>query len=229
MQYIIFNFLIFCSNNGQPRTRKAHRTAICLSAAVASAIFYCVSFETAVLNELVAQLVEQRPFKAWVLGSSPSELTTFIFSGLVSVDTASPGPSPTPSQVRGALLRLLHPGPRRCPIPVDSLESTALPRQWLPWGSISALDCTHAAMAAVLLRPQRIHRIHRCRSARRNVACQHRRAAQCHHGANIRQRIHRAYMKQQRPQQACRGGRHQAARTPRRSPPAPSLDAQTFR
>ena len=28
------------------------------------------------MNELVAQLVEQRPFKAWVLGSSPSELTT---------------------------------------------------------------------------------------------------------------------------------------------------------
>ena len=28
------------------------------------------------MNELVAQLVEQRPFKAWVLGSNPSELTT---------------------------------------------------------------------------------------------------------------------------------------------------------
>jgi hypothetical protein len=27
-------------------------------------------------RELVAQMVEQRPFKAWVLGSSPSELTT---------------------------------------------------------------------------------------------------------------------------------------------------------
>src|ERR1019366_6458101 len=36
----------------------------------------CVSLELAALNELVAQLVEQRPFKAWVLGSSPSELTT---------------------------------------------------------------------------------------------------------------------------------------------------------
>jgi hypothetical protein len=34
------------------------------------------SFELAALNELVAQLVEQRPFKAWVLGSIPSELTT---------------------------------------------------------------------------------------------------------------------------------------------------------
>src|SRR5580692_9030901 len=37
-----------------------------------------VNFEVAVLNELVAQLVEQRPFKAWVLGSSPSELTTHL-------------------------------------------------------------------------------------------------------------------------------------------------------
>jgi hypothetical protein len=27
-------------------------------------------------RELVAQLVEQRPFKAWVLGSNPSGLTT---------------------------------------------------------------------------------------------------------------------------------------------------------
>ena len=36
----------------------------------------CVSLESAALNELVAQLVEQRPFKAWVLGSIPSELTT---------------------------------------------------------------------------------------------------------------------------------------------------------
>ena len=51
----------------------------------------CVSLESAGLNlgspaspsgflgrlcELVAQLVEQRPFKAWVLGSIPSELTT---------------------------------------------------------------------------------------------------------------------------------------------------------
>ena len=35
----------------------------------------CGSLDKAVLNELVAQLVEQRPFKAWVLGSSPSELT----------------------------------------------------------------------------------------------------------------------------------------------------------
>lgn len=42
------------------------------------------SLEEAVLNELVAQLVEQRPFKAWVLGSSPSELTTVL-----------PLPSPT--------------------------------------------------------------------------------------------------------------------------------------
>ena len=33
------------------------------------------SLESSGLNELVAQLVEQRPFKAWVLGSIPSELT----------------------------------------------------------------------------------------------------------------------------------------------------------
>jgi hypothetical protein len=36
----------------------------------------CGNFETAALYELVAQLVEHRPFKALVLGSSPSELTT---------------------------------------------------------------------------------------------------------------------------------------------------------
>jgi hypothetical protein len=35
----------------------------------------CVSLELAALNELVAQLVEQRPFKAWVQGSSPCGLT----------------------------------------------------------------------------------------------------------------------------------------------------------
>ena len=36
----------------------------------------CDNLEEAALFELVAQLVEQRPFKAWVLGSIPSELTT---------------------------------------------------------------------------------------------------------------------------------------------------------
>src|SRR5579862_9670401 len=30
-------------------------------------------------RELVAQLVEQRPFKAWVLGSNPSGLTTHLW------------------------------------------------------------------------------------------------------------------------------------------------------
>ena len=35
----------------------------------------CVNLESAALNEFVAQLVEHRPFKALVLGSSPSELT----------------------------------------------------------------------------------------------------------------------------------------------------------
>ena len=39
---------------------------------------YCDNLNLAVLNELVAQLVEQRPFKAWVLGSNPSELTIVI-------------------------------------------------------------------------------------------------------------------------------------------------------
>jgi hypothetical protein len=34
------------------------------------------NFDVAAFCELVAQLVEQRPFKAWVLGSSPSGLTT---------------------------------------------------------------------------------------------------------------------------------------------------------
>ncbi len=36
----------------------------------------CGSFEEAALNELVAQLVEQRPFKAWVVRSNRTELTT---------------------------------------------------------------------------------------------------------------------------------------------------------
>ena len=36
----------------------------------------CDNLKRAALSELVAQLVEQRPFKAWVLGSIPSELTT---------------------------------------------------------------------------------------------------------------------------------------------------------
>ncbi len=37
--------------------------------------FPVVILEERPWHELVAQLVEQRPFKAWVLGSSPSELT----------------------------------------------------------------------------------------------------------------------------------------------------------
>jgi hypothetical protein len=45
--------------------------------------------------ELVAQLVEQRPFKAWVLGSSPSELTTLLAAAprLLALD---PCPSTLP-------------------------------------------------------------------------------------------------------------------------------------
>ena len=35
----------------------------------------CDNLVLAVLNELVAQLVEQRPFKAWVVGPNPTELT----------------------------------------------------------------------------------------------------------------------------------------------------------
>src|SRR5579862_1946614 len=35
-----------------------------------------VSFEDSGLSELVAQLVEQRPFKAWVVRSNRTELTT---------------------------------------------------------------------------------------------------------------------------------------------------------
>jgi hypothetical protein len=45
----------------------------------------CGSLKEAVLNELVTQLVEQRPFKAWVVGSIPTELTT---------QAALPGPNP---------------------------------------------------------------------------------------------------------------------------------------
>ena len=41
--------------------------------------------------ELVAQLVEQRPFKAWVLGSIPSELTILA--------RIPPGNSPAPITV----------------------------------------------------------------------------------------------------------------------------------
>ena len=39
-------------------------------------INHVVAWRERSICELVAQLVEQRPFKAWVLGSSPSELTT---------------------------------------------------------------------------------------------------------------------------------------------------------
>ena len=36
-------------------------------------------------NELVAQSVEQRTFNAWVVGSIPTELTTFLMPILVTV------------------------------------------------------------------------------------------------------------------------------------------------
>src|SRR5208282_2055606 len=37
------------------------------------------------LGEPVAQLVEQRPFKPWVLGSNPSRLTNFLWQRLASI------------------------------------------------------------------------------------------------------------------------------------------------
>ena len=49
----------------------------------------CDKLKSAVLNELVAQVVEQRPFKAWVLGSNPSELTILI-NGLAASSERCP-------------------------------------------------------------------------------------------------------------------------------------------
>ena len=59
----------------------------------------CDNLESAALNELVAQVVEQRPFKAWVLGSNPSELT-IIINGLAAFQRNVPGVLP-----RGSLPR----------------------------------------------------------------------------------------------------------------------------
>ena len=53
----------------------------------------CVSFEEAALNELVAQLVEQRPFKAWVVRSSRTELT-ILFDGSAANSKKTPTRSP---------------------------------------------------------------------------------------------------------------------------------------
>ena len=64
--------------NLRPRAARSPRTSL----AQRQQHIPCVSLETAVLNELVAQLVEQRPFKAWVLGSNPSELTTPLAADL---------------------------------------------------------------------------------------------------------------------------------------------------
>ena len=50
--------------------------APCGAAAFKRCNLCCDSLELAALNELVAQLVEQRPFKAWVVRSSRTELTT---------------------------------------------------------------------------------------------------------------------------------------------------------
>jgi hypothetical protein len=49
---------------------------ICVTPWAAQNIAACDNLESAVLIEPVAQLVEHRPFKALVLGSSPSGLTT---------------------------------------------------------------------------------------------------------------------------------------------------------
>lgn len=35
------------------------------------------------MSDSVAQLVEQRPFKAWVLGSNPSRVTKYFFKPLI--------------------------------------------------------------------------------------------------------------------------------------------------
>ncbi len=43
-----------------------------------AAVIFMLVLSSGSSRELVAQQVEQRPFKAWVLGSNPSELTTPI-------------------------------------------------------------------------------------------------------------------------------------------------------
>jgi hypothetical protein len=43
---------------------------------------YAGSSRATARYDLVAQLVEQRPFKAWVLGSNPSGITTMAISEL---------------------------------------------------------------------------------------------------------------------------------------------------
>ena len=58
----------------------------------------CGSLESAAFNELVAQLVEQRPFKAWVLGSIPSELTTLGRGFPVSTPFLSSGARPNSTE-----------------------------------------------------------------------------------------------------------------------------------
>ena len=78
----------------------------------------CDNLESAVLNELVAQLVEQRPFKAWVLGSSPSELTTL--SG-----RDSPFNSPSTPFAAGLPCRLLFPMQRSL-----SMDSAKVAEYW---------------------------------------------------------------------------------------------------
>ena len=72
---------------------------LALSLSLCSLIRLCGSFEEAAWNELVAQLVEQRPFKAWVLGSSPSELTILKMNGLALVRPKPLKPTRDPALV----------------------------------------------------------------------------------------------------------------------------------
>lgn len=37
--------------------------------------YFCTAFEIKCWKDPIAQLVEQRPFKAWALGSNPSRIT----------------------------------------------------------------------------------------------------------------------------------------------------------
>src|SRR5580692_10198386 len=74
----------------------------------------CVKLESAALNELVAQLVEHRPFMALVLGSSPSELTTHLWAADFPTADFPTADFPTkdsarihPHYLRGLLMRQL--------------------------------------------------------------------------------------------------------------------------
>ena len=69
----------------------------------------CVNLESAALNEFVAQLVEHRPFKALVLGSSPSELTIHSewFTVITGRSTPPVFPYPTNGKETAVLISLV--------------------------------------------------------------------------------------------------------------------------